>query len=184
MNKRLCCFVFMIILIIALSGCSGIQIEGLENFHEEQCSFGLTDDLLPGNREFLSQFSYIKGQYLYWRNDWGPIEANVFIRLQYSKEVYQQAKTVCCEYFDFSEYPYYCEKFTLFPVNINGGEISTSTLYPGLRMFGFDDESCMLIFVAYLDERNDEGAPLSNVLDFVRSQLNEGHEGQGDGSTS
>lgn len=150
--KRLITFFVLLTLVVLLSGCNSFQIHGLDNFNESDCCFGLNYRLLPGGKEFLSQYPYQRGDYQYWRNNYGNAQAKTYIQLVYSEEIYEHAKQVCQEHFTFSEESFSYNAFTFYGVNVAGGDVTFQTAFPGVRMLGYDDERCVLIFLGYLDD--------------------------------
>lgn len=170
--KRLCCCVLLAVCIIILCGCNSFEIQGLERFNENDCCFGLNCGLLPDGQGFLSDFSYENGNYHYQRNNYGQAQAKTFVRLQYSESIYQQAKSICQDYFTFTESQYIYESFVFFGVNIAGGDLDLRTTFPGVRMFGYNDDSYSLIFIGYLndDDINNQITP-SNFASFFEDHF-------------
>ena len=170
--KRLISFSILLAFVVLLSGCNSFQIQGLENFTESDCCFGLNDGLLPGGKEFLSQYPYQRGDYQYWRNDYGNAQAKTYIQMVYSKEIYEQAKQMCQEYFTFSEESFPYKAFTFYGVNVAGGDVTLLTAFPGVRMFGYNDEMCALVFIGYLDDSGkDSKVTASNFTQILEAQF-------------
>ena len=150
--KKLLCVSLCVMLIVILGGCQSFEISGIESFNEMDCQFGLNYNLLPGDCDFLTNYPYENGVYHYWRNEWGDAQAKSYVQITYSEEVYQQAKLACTECFTFSEEQYLYDTFTFHVVNLDGGDMSFVAEYPGFRLLGYSDDTCTLLFLAYLDD--------------------------------
>ena len=150
--RRIIYILLLVVFVAHFCGCSSFQIQGIDNFTEMDCCFGLTLTLMPEDRKFLTQYPYDDGIYQYWRNNCGPAEAKAFICLQYSEEVYRKAKEICQEYYNFSKEVYYydCLAFYVFSLGDDAPKLDPN--YPGFRLFGYNDEQRLLIFAAYLNE--------------------------------
>ena len=172
--KKLLCIILCAVFIIILIGCDSLEIDGISNFNEEDCHFGLNDNLLPNNRAFLTDYPYDTGDYHYWQNGWleGYAQAKTFVQLVYSEEVYQRAKLACTEYFVFSEEQYFYDALTFCVVNPAGGNLSLDTAFPGVRLLGYNDELYTLVFIAYMDDQPDkEQLNASNFSSFIEEQF-------------
>ena len=150
--KRVAQSVMFILVAAILCGCNSFQINGIENFNENDCCFGLNVSLMPNGHDFLSTYQYEEGNYQYWRNNYGQAHAKTYIYLQYSDAIYQKAKLACQEFFTFSEESCSYESFVFYGVNIEGGDTSLNPAYPGFRMLGFNDDRCALVFIGYLND--------------------------------
>lgn len=174
--KKILCNVLLFLLVGFLCGCNSFEIQGINNFTEYDCCFGLNDRLLPENRTFLSNYTYDEGSYHYWRNNYGQAKAKTFVRLQYSEIIYHQAKSACQDYYNFSTTQYNYEDFVFYAINIADGDVRIDFKYPGLRMLGYNDNTCTLIFIGYLNDNamdNDNQITTSNFLDFFNDQFGE-----------
>ena len=172
--KKTCCGIFLVLCTIILCGCNSFEIQGLDRFNENDCCFGLNYGLLPEGQDFLSDFLYEDGDYRYKRNNYGKAQAKTFVMLQYPEYVYQEVKAVCQNYFVFSDQQYHYENFVLFGVNVAGGDTTLRTTFPGFRMFGYNDDTCSVIFVGYLNESSEYNqiAP-SDFASFFETQFGE-----------
>ena len=144
--KRILCLFLMAGIILTFSGCSRFEVHGLENFSENACSLGLNDGLLPGDRQFLSDYAYEAGDYHYWYADTiRQIKAKTFVRLQYPESIYLQAKSACEAYYPFAAEAYRFEGF-VFPAPASANRASGSPSL-GMQIFGYNDAACTLIFI-------------------------------------
>ena len=169
--KKLLCLILCAGL-ITFAGCNSFELSGIAKFSETDCNFGLNDGLLPGDRAFLTNYPYENGDYHYWRNEWGWVQAKTYVQLQYSEEVYQQAKLACTESFIFSEEQYSYDTLTFHVVNFPGGDLSLDTAFPGVRLIGYHDDLCTLVFLAYLDDTPEkEQLTASNFVSFLDDQF-------------
>lgn len=161
-------------MIVLLTGCNSFQIDGLDKFNESDCCFGLNDMLLPDNREFLSNYPYESGDYHYWRNNYGKAQAKTYVQLTYSEEVYQQAKFACLKHFTISEEQYLYNTFVFYGVNISGGDTALDAAFPGIRLLGYSDDTCSLVFLGYLDETGKKSQiDSSNFVLFLNNHFGE-----------
>ena len=184
--KKISYSLFVFLLAIFLCGCNSFEIQGIENFTENDCIFGLNCGLMPDESSFLSNYPYECGDYQYWRNNYGPVCAKTYIKLQYDPHVYKEAKSACLAYFTFSEEQCYYDSYTFSVVNLAGGETNGYVGYPGVRMFGYNDELCTLIFIAFLDEHNPQfKVTAANFTDFFAAEFSRtgdgGEDKTGDG---
>lgn len=143
--KKIFYLLLMPVIIFTFLGCeSAYGVSGLENFSENACSFGLNDGLLPGNREFLTDYLYEEGDYHYW-TDGSYSKAKTFVMLQYSEPIYQKVKSLCENYYSFSPVQFNCGDFAFSEPH----DVYESSEYDfsGLQMFGYNDDTCTLIFI-------------------------------------
>ena len=172
--KKLACSILCVMLILVLTGCKALEINGISNFRENDCHFGLTDNLLPNDRTFLTDYPYEEGDYHYWQNNWlsSYAQVKVFVQLMYSEEVYQQAKLACTEQFTISEEKYPHKDLTFHIYNPTGENLSLDDDYPGVRLFGYNDDLCTLVFIAYMDDNpKHEQLNASNLSDILDDQF-------------
>lgn len=172
--KRVVQSIMLILVAAILCGCNSFQINGIENFNENDCCFGLNASLMPNNHDFLSTYEYENGNYQYWRNDFGKVQAKTFVQLFYAEEIYQQAKLACHEYFTVSEEKYIYEDFSFYGINLAGGNTSLNPNFPGFRLWGYDDTSHSLVFIGYIsDQALDVQITQSDFSQFINTQFGE-----------
>ena len=172
--KKLACSILCVMLILVLTGCKALEINGISNFRENDCHYGLTLNLLPNNCSFLTDYPYEEGDYHYWQNSLleGPVQAKAFVQLMYSEGIYQQAKLACAEKFAFSEEQYPYKDLTFYIYNLTEENLSLNDDFPGVRLFGYNDEQRTLVFIAYLDDNpKHEQLSTSNFSDILDDQF-------------
>jgi len=163
------------------------EITGIENFTENDDQFGLNDDLLPGDTHFLSRYAYEEGTY-YYRFDeaYKSREVKSFVLLRYSEEVYPQAKEAAEKAYAIAytqngdetynayvitKLQYGYENFT-FTADQHPSENSPLDVSaPGIRMFGFDDESRTLIFFGYINRDDTKDITQAGFPEFFREEF-------------
>ena len=144
--KRVCCILLALLSVLVFSACdSSYEIPGLDRFSENICSFGTCDRLLPGDKTFLSSYEYEDGSFYYW-TDGDYHQAKAFVRLQYSEDVYANAKAAAenCYYYSVTQYKYDGFVFSE-PRQYFDEEYS---LRSEMQMFGYDDSTCTLVFIS------------------------------------
>lgn len=152
--KKIFCLLLASVIIFALFGCdSSYAISGIENFSENDCSMGLNDGLLPSDQQFLSDYPYENGSYHYW-TDGDYSVAKTFVMLQYSEDVYAEAKAVCEAEYSFSETQFYYEDFTFSKPDILFERPEFENR--GAQMLGYNDDTCILIFVGFIGYEIDQ----------------------------
>lgn len=162
MRKILILFV-VIIIVLSSFACSPIKICGLNNFNINDSSTGLNLKLLPSD-DFLFDYRYIEGDYCYFdEEDWIWGFEKTIIYLRYTQEEYIKAKKHCLSKFllsDIHKYKYSGFEFYENTLNFSG-------TYPNqFNMFGFNDETCTLIFLGYYNgDPTDESVQLA-LTDF------------------
>ena len=164
MNKqRILCFFVFCLVVGLLCGCGDIEISGIENFSENSCDKGLNDDLLPGDRAFLSSYTYLEAEYRYW-TDGAYQQYKTFVRLQYTEAVYENAKAACQMVYDFSYATLsYGDYHFSAPRYLFNGE-------DGLQMCGFHDETQTVIFLGSygFDLDQNEIVTEESLADFLK----------------
>jgi len=157
----------VICLVIALcSGCGDIEINGIENFSENSCDKGLNDNLLPKNRDFLTEYPYLKAEYQYW-TDGSFLQYKTFVQLHYPEDVYESAKSACQKAYASSSTGFSCGEYSFCePRYLFDGE-------RGFQIFGFEDETCTLLFVGSYGFPLDKNKPLtsSTLAEFLRTEF-------------
>lgn len=167
--KRLI-LIIIVLCSIFLCACSELEIAGLDNFREETCSVGLTDNLFP-NDEFIELFAFEGGDYFFVEDAdilWGKV--TVFSYLYYSPETYSDAKNSCLNSWYFCEdhqYEYGNYYFLEHP-SLRGkdpGEIPPVQCdYPkSFNMFGYNDETYTLIFLGYYNGNPED--PIKSIAE-------------------
>ena len=144
--------IVLVLLVLALSlmlcCCDdSVYVSGIENFHEGVDYMDLAYGLLPKDREFLSDYPYKDGEYYFWAED--DFEGNIFVRLEYTDEIYYEAKNASIEFLDrvyADETVQYTHNGFTFYAYYFWEEKSY-----GIRFVGYNDIDQTLIFAGYYD---------------------------------
>lgn len=148
------------------------EITGIENFTENDDQFGLNDDLLPGDTHFLSRYAYEEGIYHYRFDEaYKSLEVKSFVLLRYSEDVYPQAKEAAEREYTITNIQYGYEKFTFTADQYASENSPLDVSAPGVRMFGFDDESQTLIFFGYINRDDAKDITQAGFPEFFREEF-------------
>lgn len=172
-NMKRFSLVIIVLCSIFLCACSGLEITGLDNFREETCSVGLTDNLFPTD-EFIELFAFEDGDYFFVEDAdilWGKV--TVFSYLHYTPEIYSDAKNYCLNNWSFCEdhqYELGDYHFIEHP-SLRGQSFSEITPlkcdYPkSFNMFGYNDETHTLIFLGYYNGNPEDPSKTAAETDF------------------
>lgn len=163
MKKRMCAILILILFLLSFTGCSKLEVTGLENYRKETCSVSLTDHLFPSD-DFLSRFEYNSGDYRYYDTGdvaWGYVTTLAY--LVYSPEVYEEAKAYCLEEFELCEDHQYIYDQFVFQEHLchtdknSSGQIAVACCFPKVfNMFAYNDERCTLVFLGYYNGKPDD----------------------------
>lgn len=161
MKKAAGIILCILMLGLILCSCGSFEIQGIENFNENDCNFGLNCGLLPENRDFLNAYPYESGIYHYWKNTYGPAKAKTYVQLQYSSETYAEAKETCFAYYTLSEETHTYGSYTL-QIIVDAEHHCLDLNDPSnFWLLGTNDEMHTLIFIAYLNQNDDHPAFMS-----------------------
>ena len=159
-NKTI--FVIVVLSLCLLTSCAVFQpsplyVNGLENWRAEESNVGLNQHLFP-NEQFITQFTYIDGNYHY--NDdckiFKPSVETSLVYLKYDSELYLEAKQYCLDNMNLSknniaEYNGYVfvENLSL-PEEYECLQNGENLRYPAFfTMFGYHDSLETLVFIGF-----------------------------------
>ncbi len=154
MKKALFLWV-LIAAIFLLSACDPVDISGLENYDPANCSVSLSHFLFPGE-DFLDKFEYTCGTYEYHDPDTPDGSVTAIAALEYSPDVYEQAKSYCLEQFILCESHQYivgeysfCEQLC-HKIKTDDGTLSVGCAFPKhFNMFAYNDRTLTLVFLGF-----------------------------------
>lgn len=170
--KRILSLFLVSITVFAFSSCSQFEVLGLDNFSENTCSLGLNDGLLPGDRQFLVDYAYEDGDYIYlYNDDLKQIKAKTFVWIRYSEAVYPQAKSACEDYYRFTSEPYIYGDFIFSTSSFLHKPNEDNSVK--IQTFGYNDNTCTLVFLGcYGYELNlNDSITESDFIDFLNNEL-------------
>ena len=111
MKKRFVLALAVVLLLTCLTGCNQliesltvVKISGIDNFSTQISSLSLTSCLLP-NETFFQDYPYTNGEFYYYAKMAFSSDDRqiVFMELDYSSEIYEQAKQYCLDNMYLSE---------------------------------------------------------------------------------
>lgn len=151
--KRLVLFLLILALPVSFAGCGAMDITGIENYDPSMSTVGLTQDLFP-REDFPETYQYTDSFFRYYDSldlVWGyETAAACFV---YDPAVYQEAKDHCFETFELCQnHLFRCEGYS-FTEQLCYTQTYTSAVtcfFPEqFNMFGYNDETCTLVFLGY-----------------------------------
>ena len=171
--KRILIWLLLFFIFISVTGCTEIEKSGFENYQKQTCSVGLTANMFPCD-DFLSKFQFINGNYHYRDYDeWKHGHAKTLTYVQYTPEVYEEAKAFCMDYWTFCEkhrYEYngfiFAEQLC-YETQVSDGEYQVTCRYPEiLSMWCYNDDLYTLVFLGYYNGNPDNAERKLAETDF------------------
>ena len=150
--KKAVCSLLALVIVLMCSGCDqSYEVTGLDRFNENVCSMGTCDRLMPSGADFISNHPYENGNFYYW-TDGNYSKAKAFVWLQYPEDIYPDAKAACESYHPISSPKHQSMlQYEGFCFHVSNVWDDTLEKYTDVRMFGYNDDSCTLVFAGFSD---------------------------------
>ena len=179
MKKRICIILVSVLLLVGtLTSCGPYSTQyrrGLPLWTLQDAENGLNTYLLP-NETFINQYSYIYGDYMYYKknelSETGSYELSL-VYMGYTNEDYPKAKQFCLDTMNLSETNIITYKsFTFYenmslPEQLGSVVNGENTKYPHhFNMFGYSDSKNQLMFIGFYS--SDEAMEITDFDAFMK----------------